>query len=366
MRNILFLISLIIFSIGCFSTHIPVVNQSEDSCTLLPQVEKLVIPHFKKEINLHPYKCKVLSSEQLKEYSKLMMKRELNPNKLKYEEYIFKKLGILNSSDSYIEELDNFYQAVSTGFYDSKLKTLVILDNLSSEETLNTLVHEMVHIAQDSLYDLTKLRNQQLSSDELMARAAVIEGQAIVIENEVKKTAEYETILKSIKKTAQNKNYYEGYKHKHGILKKLLQFSYVHGPTFVSKSKDEEDIFHNLPRSTHEVLFKSKYQDKNLISKSNHLFQDRLGAYFLELLLEKFVDFKKAKKLAKSWVDDRITLKKENGNYKIKWEILFSEPSATNEVKSIFSKKIAKSKGYKIIKKNNMLILTTAHISSLS
>ncbi len=74
------------------------------------------------------------------------------------------------------------------GYYDPKTKTLVVHHEVADNYALGVLVHEMVHALQDQHFGLTKLHDPDLTGDEELARAALIEGDAVLTMIEVLKT----------------------------------------------------------------------------------------------------------------------------------------------------------------------------------
>jgi hypothetical protein len=65
------------------------------------------------------------------------------------------------------------------GYYSTKDEALVVFDDIKSSYRKGTLVHEMVHALQDQHFGLQKLHERAYSSDAEMARAALVEGDAV-------------------------------------------------------------------------------------------------------------------------------------------------------------------------------------------
>jgi uncharacterized iron-regulated protein len=64
------------------------------------------------------------------------------------------------------------------GYYSPKEKTLFLYDDLAGNYERGVLIHEMVHALQDQHFGLEKLHETSFGSDEELARAALIEGDA--------------------------------------------------------------------------------------------------------------------------------------------------------------------------------------------
>ncbi len=68
----------------------------------------------------------------------------------------------------------NFYIA----YYSTETKSVTVV----GEPDHSTLVHELVHALQDERFDLQRIRSSHLSSDESLARSALVEGDARMAE----------------------------------------------------------------------------------------------------------------------------------------------------------------------------------------
>lgn len=73
------------------------------------------------------------------------------------------------------------------GYYSPKDKVLVVYEDVADNYALGVLVHEMAHALQDQHFGLAKLHDPDISSDEELARAALIEGDATLTMIEVLK-----------------------------------------------------------------------------------------------------------------------------------------------------------------------------------
>ncbi|MFO0842595.1 MAG: ChaN family lipoprotein [Gemmataceae bacterium] len=64
------------------------------------------------------------------------------------------------------------------GYYDTKKKALFLYDDVKGNYAKGVLVHEMVHALQDQHFGLAKLHSTSFGSDQELALAALIEGDA--------------------------------------------------------------------------------------------------------------------------------------------------------------------------------------------
>ena len=111
-------------------------------------------------------------------------------------EIVLKKFGLLDRDFNLKPFMLSLLKEQIAGYYDSKTKTVYLLDWIDPETQKPVLVHELTHALQDQHTDLEKWNNQSssdlshnaaedndhLAKDELdTARTAVVEGQAMAV-----------------------------------------------------------------------------------------------------------------------------------------------------------------------------------------
>src|SRR5262249_50709272 len=62
------------------------------------------------------------------------------------------------------------------GYYDTRTKALYLYDDIKGNYQRGVLIHEMVHALQDQHFGLARLHAASYSSDQELARAALVEG----------------------------------------------------------------------------------------------------------------------------------------------------------------------------------------------
>jgi hypothetical protein len=141
-------------------------------------------------------KRKITSRAEVESYLKEKFNDDEGAKRMQRDEIVLKKFGLLDRDFA----LKPFLLALLTeqveAFYDSKTKTVNMLDWVDIEEQKPVLAHELTHALQDQLVDLEKWDDQtpddvpvnfsgdtdHLAKDELdTARDAVVEGQATAV-----------------------------------------------------------------------------------------------------------------------------------------------------------------------------------------
>lgn len=141
-------------------------------------------------------KRKITSRAEVEGYLKAKFEEDEGAKRMQRDEIVLKKFGLLDRDFA----LKPFLLALLTeqveAYYDSKTKTVNMLDWVDVEEQKPVLAHELTHALQDQRVDLEKWNDQtpddvsttssedsdHLVKDELdTARDAVVEGQATAV-----------------------------------------------------------------------------------------------------------------------------------------------------------------------------------------
>ena len=141
-------------------------------------------------------KRRITSRDEVESYLKEKFNEDEGAKRMQRDEIVLKKFGLLDRDFA----LKPFLLALLTeqveAYYDSKTKTVNMLDWVSVDEQKPVLAHELTHALQDQHVDLDKWDDQtpddvsvdasgdadHLAKDELdTARDAVVEGQATAV-----------------------------------------------------------------------------------------------------------------------------------------------------------------------------------------
>ena len=143
----------------------------------------------------HRVKRKLVSREQVGRYLHRKLDDE-SVKRLQRSELVLKKFGLLDRAFDLQPFLVSLLTEQIAGFYDSKTKTVNLLDWVPPAEQKPVLAHELTHALQDQAVTLDKWADsgvhgvshsfaedrRHLATDELeTAREAVTEGQAMVV-----------------------------------------------------------------------------------------------------------------------------------------------------------------------------------------
>ena len=144
----------------------------------------------------HAVKRRLTTRDEVQHYILGKMKDDKDAQRLESSEIVLKKFGLLDRDFHLQPFIVSLLTEQIAGYYDSKTKTVNMLDWIAPDEQKPVLAHELTHALQDQHVDLEKWSDQSKEStaknvdednDHLRmdeadtAREAVAEGQAMVV-----------------------------------------------------------------------------------------------------------------------------------------------------------------------------------------
>lgn len=144
----------------------------------------------------HSVKRRLTNRAEVEHYVLSKLKEDKDTKRLERSEIVLKKFGLLDRDFQLRPFIVSLLTEQIAGYYDSKTKTVNLLDWIAPEEQKPVLAHELTHALQDQHVRLEKWAdqtiegtahtvdedNRHLAADEAdTARDAVAEGQAMVV-----------------------------------------------------------------------------------------------------------------------------------------------------------------------------------------
>lgn len=159
------------------------------------------ILHFASDDSKLPIKSRVkrrlTTRNDVEKYLVEKMKDDKDAKRMERSEIVLKKFGLLDESFHLEPFLVSLLKEQIAGYYDSKTKTVNLLDWIDPDSQKPVLAHELTHALQDQRMNLEKWEdsgdedaqaknvtedNQHIAVDEQdTAREAVLEGQAMAV-----------------------------------------------------------------------------------------------------------------------------------------------------------------------------------------
>lgn len=282
-----------------------------------------------------PVPCYVHGKEQVKKYLLHAIETKIPAEKLRMEEAVYKALGFFPENFDYEKGIVELYLNQIGGYYDPDKSHFIMAGWLPAMLQTTVAVHELTHALQDQYFDLsTFMDEKKLNGDELLARSALVEGDATaVMLDYARKMAGVPGIEKEDNVEAMmlqnvvSSSLVAGMGAVPQSMQMLLIFPYTSGLRFAhtllrrGAYAEIDAAFRRPPRSTEEILHPEKYllekpdfvafQGKDLAgAEAGKLrYEDTMGEFATSLLLGNFTSEKaSAAKAAAGWGGDRVAV----------------------------------------------------------
>src|SRR5437667_4557111 len=232
-------------------------------------------------------KRRLASRDEVVSYLKKNMAEDKDVQRLRRTELVLKKFGLLPKDFDLQTFLVSLLEEQVAGYYDSKTKTVNLLDWVLPDLQRPVLAHELTHALQDQSFNLDKwlkkgaedldtkkdLTPDDITKDENSeARQAVVEGQAMVVLIDYMLAPLHRTVADSPEVVQMlNEGMASGsadsvqYKNAPIFMKEELMFPYRYGVEFeaellrAGKEKAFAATFENPPRTTREIMEPKTY-----------------------------------------------------------------------------------------------------------
>jgi len=124
----------------------------------------------------------VHNREQIKIHLLDTISSELPARKLEHEGIVYRALGLVPDDFDYKTRVVDIYIGQIGGYYDPKKKRFVMADWSPAVMQNTVAIHELTHALQDQHFGLDKFVDAKLlNGDELLARSALVEGDATAV-----------------------------------------------------------------------------------------------------------------------------------------------------------------------------------------
>jgi hypothetical protein len=359
-------------------------NSAEISCNsvklLLKEVPPLRGLDFKEDVP-----CKLSSKSDVEGYLDSILSKEATASKLEKEEIIFKALGIIPSNYPYKSGLINLYREQIGGYYNPDEKYYAMASWMPIGLQAPIAIHELTHALQDQHFKLKDLMDENLMSDELLARSALIEGDATIVMTDysrkgigVSSIKEDESVSSFMLQTILASSFGSAMQKAPPALQSMLMFPYISGIRFAHALLREggfeliNKAITNPPMGTNEILHPEKYlarisQEELVESDSEPLtpepsrrlacdkapsfnevpftlsHEDILGEFGTSVFFIAYNKTQTGTRIASHWSDDRICFYEHENQRLVTWEHAWSDESARDrfvvEVKLLFEER---------------------------
>jgi hypothetical protein len=240
-----------------------------------------------------PIKRKLSTRDEVQKYVEERMAEDEDQKRLERSELVLKKFGLLPRDFRLRPFMIALLKDQVAGFYDSRSKTVHLLDWIDSGSQKPVMAHELTHALQDQSIDLDrwikdarerakKAPDRETAETELdemiSARAALLEGQGMavlldyILEPQGRSLKDSPQLAEALKVSMTSSQGSEVLESAPLLLRESLVFPYRDGLGFVQALLDNgglkaayADALQAPPRNTRDILSPESYLQKQVL-----------------------------------------------------------------------------------------------------
>lgn len=277
-----------------------------------------------------PVKSQVIGRTALLDRVQKELLVDLEPELLEGSNELLFSLGAAPADLDYLGAVLKLLGSQLAGFYDPRVKEMVLLDDLGAEAQEVTLWHELVHALQDQHYDLEKLVKWEPDrGDALGAIQALAEGDAtsamldvMLLPRGMDALALGDTALKGSLSMVEALPEIASVP---AVLKRSVVAPYIDGVAFAHALRAEggwaavDAAWRDPPTTTEQMLHPEKYRAREPAERvpapaalpggpERVIYHDILGEQTLRIAFEEWVPPATAAEAASGWAGDAVAV----------------------------------------------------------
>jgi hypothetical protein len=280
--------------------------------------------------------CVVRTRGEIEGFLRQTIAEKFPKDTLAMEQLVYRAIGLVPDDYDYVQGIVTAYVQQIGGYYDPDKRLFVMLDTMPEALQLPVAVHELTHALQDQKFKLTTfLEPTKMSNDELMARAALVEGDATAVMQDFMSSQRHSKERVSHAPSAREVSVPVP-----AALERVLLFPYIQGLSFTRRIIREggfaaiNDAFARPPATSREILHPEQYITRAFIPKSleikdeekpmgvgPQIFTDTVGEFVISSLIGAALSSQtRGEGCAQGWRRDRIAaFNGEGGKRFISW-----------------------------------------------
>lgn len=308
-------------------------------------------------IQKHTVPCAIQMQGEVKKFLLDAIENKIPKEKIENEEKLFKAIGFLPQNFNYKEGLIELYTSQLGGYYDPDANRYVMAGWLPDAMQPTIAAHELTHALQDQYFDLSTFTDEEkLTTDELLARSALLEGDATAVMTDYQKKLMGQPLLAKDKNIdnlllsniigasfmAKNTGAPES-------LQMMLFFPYTSGFRFAHSLlikggyKEIDNAFKSPPTTTKEILHPELFGEvliSDPIKGDSDGYRDRFGEFFISALLGMYSRNKgEAAEAANGWMND-TAVREKNG--KVSWKTEWNTTKDAEQFLTMYKETLSK------------------------
>ena len=289
----------------------------------------------------HPVKHKLVGRDEVEKNTDERLKKDKDTKRLEKAEIVLKKFGLIPRDFHLRTYLVSLLKEQVAGFYNTKDKTMYLLNWIPAYQQLSIMSHELTHALEDQNVYLEKwLRGNTKDADdsddptiqirqdeEETAREAVAEGQGMVVmidyllKDSGRTALQAPYVVQAMKDGMMNGGNFPEFEHAPVYLQESLSFPYTYGLDFIEnllvkggKKLAYDTVMSEPPVDTRQIMDPKTYlnhepqqplqlpQLKSLLGKDYESYDSgSVGEFDVMVLLKQFSGGRISDRLYPEW-----------------------------------------------------------------
>ena len=271
-----------------------------------------------------PVPCAVRSRPEVEKFLKDMIAEKFPRDTLEMEQLVYRAIGLVPDEYDYAQGIVQAYVQQIGGYYVPDKRNFVMLDTMPEKLQLPVAVHELTHALQDQRFSLSRFLDPAIhNNDELMARAALVEGDASAVMQDFLRGRTGAGNEGEIQAPAS-----EAVPTVPPALQRVLVFPYIQGLSFARRVAREggyaalNEAFLRPPKSSREVLHPEEFTSRSFVpvelsteeieqpaAKTSLDYADTVGEFVISAILGDALNSQsRGEECAQGWVRDRVAV----------------------------------------------------------
>ena len=329
--------------------------ESRDACARLRDLVPKVA-HARGLAAAQTIRCEELSRAELEKVKQRQYIPARDSRFLAWEEIAYKAIGLVPAAYPYERCLiRDIVRDLLASYEPARGAVLIPSDGFSSD---SVLAHEIVHALQDHHFHISRRERKISSTDEALGFYAVVEGDALRIQNLFEQPKAHAVI------ESDNGSAAEPLPDECRLpetIARSFDFPYSFGPIFVARVIEEKDgaarldaMLKEPPRTSAQILHRAWNpawaRDRATricvpslwrLAQERVVYSDSLGEYMTGVLLSVSAPRSAALRAAREWLSDRLEVVRARNATQVRWRTLWQSEAGARSFQSLFNKRLA-------------------------
>jgi hypothetical protein len=302
-----------------------------------------------------PPPVEIRTREQTRRYIERELARRYSPARVEAERRAMVAWGLIRPDFDLKGFFLDLMEEQLAAYYDPVNKVMAVGDWLSIEQQQAALMHELVHALQDREIPLDAfLQPDPGRGDQLLARQALIEGEAVALTFELLLQAQGRDLttlpdLDLLRATIAAGTAGPTVSKAPKFIRALLLFPYLEGLHFAYEFRKRQPwsalsgLYRDPPRSTTQILYPAKRLDRRedplpialpdlsaLLSPDKLVLEDELGEFALAAVAGMYVGEAEGRRAAFGWRGDRYRIWEDGNRYVLAYLVAMQDERMAN------------------------------------